>query len=484
MTRYFRLQAKLLRKRFPFLLFMTALLLFGLLTALVCYLRYDAGRTEKQKFRVGIVQESGEQTPDDGENGMEGALSMGLAMLETIDDTRFSVSLTEMDEETAKELLEKKEIAAYFVFPAGFADAAMAGEMKSIRAVFSRQSGELTLLLKEELTGVVSELLTVSQKGAYGAERAADALGGKVTPYEALNDMVLRYTGLILRRGGTYTVHEMGITPDATTGGDTPQGDTPIGVGLSFAATFVLSFFVFFLLLCALPLAGVYIRRDRSLAGQLSAAGIGAGKQTVCRFAALSLCLLLLLLLLSLLTGAAFAVYAGVENAGKPGDSTDGGLATDGGTAADGGLGTGNDVAAKGGLDTVWEILGGDASGKAALLPLAAKLFCAFLPSAALAAAFSLLLFSLAGDALNGILLHFFTTLTLCYLSGCFYPLSAFPESMQKAALLLPPSVLRGYLASVLRGDPAAVLKNLGGVLLFIVLFLLLTAAVVRRERK
>lgn len=458
MTRYFRLQSKLLRKRFPFLLFMTALLLFGLLTALVCCLRYDAGRTEKQKFRVGIVQESGEQTPDAGENGLEGALSMGLAMLETIDDTRFSVSLTEMDEETAKALLEKKEIAAYFVFPAGFADAAMAGEIKSIRAVFSRQSGELTLLLKEELTGVVSELLTVSQKGAYGAERAADALGGRVTPYEALNDMVLRYTGLILRRGGTYTVNEVGITPD----------DTPDGAGLSFAATFVLSFFVFFLLLCALPLAGVYIRRDRSLAGQLSAAGIGAGKQTVCRFAALALCLLLLLLLLSLLTGAAFAIYTGVENAGKPGDS------------AGGGINTGNGIAAGGGLDTVREIFGGEA----ALFPLAAKLFCAFLPSAALAAAFSLLLFSLAGDALNGILLHFFTTLTLCYLSGCFYPLSAFPESMQKAALLLPPSVLRSYLASVLRGDPAAVLKNLGGVLLFTALFLLATAAVVRRERK
>lgn len=249
---------------------------------------------------------------------------MGLAMLETIDDTRFSVSLTEMDEETAKALLEKKEIAAYFVFPAGFADAAMAGEIKSIRAVFSRQSGELTLLLKEELTGVVSELLTVSQKGAYGAERAADALGGRVTPYEALNDMVLRYTGLILRRGGTYTVNEVGITPD----------DTPDGAGLSFAATFVLSFFVFFLLLCALPLAGVYIRRDRSLAGQLSAAGIGAGKQTVCRFAALALCLLLLLLLLSLLTGAAFAIYTGVENAGKPGDSADGGINTGNGIAA------------------------------------------------------------------------------------------------------------------------------------------------------
>ena len=51
------------------------------------------------------------------------------------------------------------------------------------------------------------------------------------------------------------------------------------------------------------------------------------------------------------------------------------------------------------------------------------------LPVAAVICAMQLLLFELTSDMVSGILLQFLCALSLGYLSGCFYPISFFPEN-------------------------------------------------------
>ena len=74
------------------------------------------------------------------------------------------------------------------------------------------------------------------------------------------------------------------------------------------------------------------------------------------------------------------------------------------------------------------------------------------LPVAFMLAAMNLLVFNLAGNLVSGLLLHFFSALALCYVSGCVYPATAFPVSVQKLAALLPTGIARQHLAAGVAG--------------------------------
>ena len=70
-----------------------------------------------------------------------------------------------------------------------------------------------------------------------------------------------------------------------------------------------------------------------------------------------------------------------------------------------------------------------------------------------LTTAFHTVVYGLCNGVISGILLHFFLSLGLSYLSGCFYPLYAFPPKIQTVAEFLPVCVLRNYLAGLYTGE-------------------------------
>ena len=76
-------------------------------------------------------------------------------------------------------------------------------------------------------------------------------------------------------------------------------------------------------------------------------------------------------------------------------------------------------------------------------------LFAHALPVVLMAVSFSFMLYSLSSDLIGGILLHFFSSLLLCFVSGCLYPVYFFPSSIQKAAQWLPTGLARNQLASI-----------------------------------
>ena len=65
----------------------------------------------------------------------------------------------------------------------------------------------------------------------------------------------------------------------------------------------------------------------------------------------------------------------------------------------------------------------------------------------------SFLLYTLCADLISGVLVQFFTTLALCFVSGCMYPIFFFPLSVQKLAGWLPTGVARSQLTACLTGE-------------------------------
>jgi len=82
--------------------------------------------------------------------------------------------------------------------------------------------------------------------------------------------------------------------------------------------------------------------------------------------------------------------------------------------------------------------------------------------------AMSFLLYELTTNLISGVLLQFFALLALCFVSGCFYPVTFFPDSVQTLAAYLPTGIARSQLAQSFAGvahfGGALMLLGYGGV--------------------
>lgn len=75
------------------------------------------------------------------------------------------------------------------------------------------------------------------------------------------------------------------------------------------------------------------------------------------------------------------------------------------------------------------------------------------LPVVVMVSALSFMLYCLSTDLIGGVLLQFFTTLGLCFVSGCLYPVYFFPSQVQKIAAWLPAGIARSQLSGILTGE-------------------------------
>lgn len=175
---------------------------------------------------------------------------------------------------------------------------------------------------------------------------------------------------------------------------------------------------ILFLLLIGLPCAPLYIKKDLSLNRVLSAKGLSGYRQIFCELGGYFLSTVVILLL----------------------------------------IGTGGFVLSKGMLDQ--------------FVPLSFFTVLQLLPLVAMITAFSFLLFEMTSDLISGILLQFFLSLALAYVSGCLYPIFAFPETVQKISAYLPTGLARTYLANCLTEENP--ILPLLGIVLYLILFVYL----------
>jgi ABC-type uncharacterized transport system permease subunit len=83
---------------------------------------------------------------------------------------------------------------------------------------------------------------------------------------------------------------------------------------------------------------------------------------------------------------------------------------------------------------------------------------------------------------MGGVLLNFFGTLALCFVSGCMYPVYFFPVALQKLSAYLPTGLARTQLSGCLTGKT----EFLPGLLLTLygIVFLALSVLLTRKRLK
>ena len=92
-----------------------------------------------------------------------------------------------------------------------------------------------------------------------------------------------------------------------------------------------------------------------------------------------------------------------------------------------------------------------------------------FIPVLVMVSTFNLFIFEIGGNVVSSALLHFFSVLCMCYVSGCFYPVYTFPKVVQTVEQFLPTGVAREALSIAL--SEGATYKPLLGVAVYALLF-------------
>ena len=99
-------------------------------------------------------------------------------------------------------------------------------------------------------------------------------------------------------------------------------------------------------------------------------------------------------------------------------------------------------------------------------LKLSAGVLLQWIPIVIAMGALSFLLYELSANLISAVLLQFFAMLALCFVSGCIYPVTFFPESVQTFASYLPTGLARSQLAEsfvgVMHADGALMLLGYG----------------------
>ena len=104
------------------------------------------------------------------------------------------------------------------------------------------------------------------------------------------------------------------------------------------------------------------------------------------------------------------------------------------------------------------------------------------IPVVAMISAFHFLLFEITRDIVTGVLLQFVASVSLTYISGCFYPIYFFPEIVQRISTFLPAGLARSYLSEIIVQKPITI--SFVFILIYFVLFLGVTILVRNRRIK
>ncbi len=186
--------------------------------------------------------------------------------------------------------------------------------------------------------------------------------------------------------------------------------------GVRLADQYLCALTVLFLMLLGLPFVAVYVRRDHSLSALLISRGVPTGRQLYHEW---------LPHFLSLLSLAAVVFVPAIL------------------------LSATSDQA-------VAQILSTEQWLRYMLL---------FVPVLAMVSTFNLLIFEVGGNVVSATLLHFFASLCMCYVSGCFYPVFTFPRAVQAMERFLPTGFARETLLTAISEE--AVWHPLIGVMVY-----------------
>lgn len=344
-------------------------------------------------------------------------LKLGMHVLEDMDPVYDAVTFLPMSEEEAVRKLDRGQITAYAVIPEGLVESIMRGENKKVTYVTAGGSAEMVSILVRELLEAVSTFLVETQNSVYGMQRVLEKYGMEDQIQAATVELDLRYMDLFLNRVQIYEVKEIGLSNE-----------------LSLQGYYVCSVLLLFLLLWGIACSPLFVKKDLAFQKLLRAGGQKLWMQVAGEYAAY------VMLMAVCVLAVAAVLSAGMGALGTPVPE--------------------------------WEDAGW---GNLFLLAVQA------LPVMAMISAVQLFLFELVTGIVSGVLLQFLSAVCMGYLSGCFYPISFLPESIQKISTFLPSGIGLRYLDACMPGQGGTG-RELPGIMVSVLLFLGLTMSVRKRK--
>ena len=374
MKKYFFLQVKRMKVCIPYLLCYLLLIVAGMGCLFLLLQKKNADETKK--IPIGIAG-----------NLSEDYFNIGFVALTKFDSSNHTVELFRMSEEEAKEALYQGRITAYAVIPDGFVESVFHGENKQIEFVTASASYDLGNQIVEELTEVISRILTETQNAIYGMQQLAEEKGIDYDQSEAVEELNLRYIKLVLERPDLFELQYLSEIPEAAQEG--MRGSVLTEGEEALRHYYSCAFFVSILSFWGMGCVLFATRRDIALARLFRARGYAPFYLVFGEYLAYTLWLFC----------GACAVL---------------------------------------GIGTVFGMITGAGSLS---VPVGR-----WIPVVFTLAAVQFLLYECTNHVISAVLLQFITALAGCYMSGCFYPVTFFPKAVQVCAGFLPQGISLQYL--------------------------------------
>ena len=259
MKKYLFLQLKRQVRILPLVLAVTFVLFCGVSAVLTRLIDTFNNSDEQKVFRLAIAGDT------------EGSyIELGLAALQTVDDTRFTMEIVLMEESEAEEQLREGKLTAYAVLPEDFIENALAGKLDKIRFVTTSGDRGVTTMLKNEFTHVITDTVVYSQKGAYGLLDAFEELDAyHEDKWELFDRLSIEYVDLVLHRNDVADIEITGVSD-----------------GLSLPRYYLCAMAVLLLMLMGIPFASVCIRKDSAMESLLVSRGFSPKGQLACEYIA------------------------------------------------------------------------------------------------------------------------------------------------------------------------------------------------------
>ena len=258
MGKYFVLQLKRVARYLPYGL-CVVLVLFGCMRAVYGALvttENAENAAENIKLQVAVVGTAGDKY-----------LQWGLAAMQ-FDSSAMSLKLVTMEEPQAIEALKSGRITAYVVFPEGFVEDALYGNIQKLRFVSTAGTADLAVIIKEEVTAVVDRILVACESGSYGMGDALTDNGLAGSWDQHVNGIALEYVDFLFDRSRIYQVAET---------------DQMHHISLAQYMPGALS--TMLLMLSCLVFAPLYVRADQAMPRLLRSQRIGIPGQVLTEWA-------------------------------------------------------------------------------------------------------------------------------------------------------------------------------------------------------
>ncbi len=343
-------------------------------------------------------------------------LNVGIEALKNMDDTRFSIEFKDMEIEEAEKSLEKRQISGYIYIPDDFIDDIKYGINTPAQYRTLKNQQGFSEVLMNEVALIISDIVTEAQNGSYSSHAVVEEYNIKGATWRKMVKLDAKYIKYALERHDTYKLEYIGMKDR-----------------LSFGGYYICGLFVFFLLIWGISCNKVLAVKNYALSRLLKGKGIKTTQQIFCEYASFFIISMLVILLLAVAFGMAcynrsFGIRE-LENAG---------------------------------------------------VITAVAFVVKAIPAIAMITMLHMMVYEIFTGTVSAILMQFIISICLGYISGCFYPNSFFPESVQTLVEYLPSGAAFGYIRKIM--TDVSVIKEFAISSMYFLLFSAITVSV-RKHR-